>query len=140
MSRGCDKMNSMGKELNEWVIKQYQAKGWSMRELARRANLNHGGVSSILSGKRPPSLVFYAGMARAFELPISVIEELDTDGKIPPDENERLSVSEWSLLLEQLSSAQRYELLKYGFELLRGSPDDENASDASGAKEAPQAT
>ena len=132
-------MGFMGKELNEWIEIKLRERGWSISELARQADLNNSFVSHVLSGRANPGPKFYQGMARAFDLPISIIEQLDKEGVVPDDE-QRLSISEWTLLLKQLTPAQRFELLKYGFELLRGSPDDETSSDVSRAKEAPQTT
>lgn len=54
-----------------------------MRELARRARIDPGTVSKILSGKENPGPKFYQGISRAFGVTLESVERLEKDGSIP---------------------------------------------------------
>ena len=109
----------MGDDLNRWVEAKLKDYGWSIRELARRGGLSNSYISQVLSGRAQPGAKFYQGMAKAFDLPISVIELLDREGTIPTNEDdEPFTFSEWVAILEQLTPSERAELVKLAFRLL----------------------
>lgn len=56
-------------DLTEWLDGERQARGWSLRELGRRAGVSHAQVSHVLSGSAIPGWDFCVGMARALGLP-----------------------------------------------------------------------
>ena len=130
----------MGKDLNRWIERKLRETGWSIRELARRGELSDSYVSHVLSDRAKPGAKFYLGMAKAFELPVSAIELLDSDGTVPNEDDEPFTFSEWMTILQELTPAQRVDLLKYAFRLLRGLDDEEDDAVIGEAKPAPQAT
>jgi len=73
----------MEQSLIDWVLREYQAKGWSMSELARRGEINQSYVSAVLSGKQKPGAKFYTGISKAFGVPLQKIERLAQKGEIP---------------------------------------------------------
>ena len=48
---------------NQWMNKTLEDRGWSARELARRAGISHTYISNIASGKRLPTWDFCAAIA-----------------------------------------------------------------------------
>lgn len=114
-------MGFMADALNKWVLEKLRQSGWSMRELGRRGGLSSAYISDVLSGKQNPGAKFYLGLSKAFDMPISSIELLDTEGVIPDDDGDLdLSFSEWKAIFEQLDRGQRVEALKYMVGLLLG--------------------
>ncbi len=74
MSNSIDTLN-----FHEWVRKQLVETGWSMRELARQANVSHSLVAKVMSGQQP-SWEFCAAIAGPFG--VSPIEILLRAGKL----------------------------------------------------------
>ena len=94
--------------LIEWINEQLEEQGWSMRELARRAELAPTTISEVIAGKAKPGLEFCKGVARAFHVaPEDVLrkagllpyitptvrqneELLHYFTQLPPDDRQRL--------------------------------------------------
>ena len=53
----------------EWVNQEIAERGWSLRELARRAEISAGTLSEILNEKRGIGPEYCIGLARAFRVP-----------------------------------------------------------------------
>jgi transcriptional regulator with XRE-family HTH domain len=71
----------MDTDLSGWLQERIDARGWSLRETARRAGLSPTPIASILSGDANPSLDVYKGLARAFALPLEQV--LRAAGELP---------------------------------------------------------
>lgn len=65
-----------------WLTKELDDRGWSIRELARRAKISHTTISQVLSHQREPTWEFCAQIAQALdELPATVFRKA---GLLPP--------------------------------------------------------
>lgn len=84
-----------------------------MRELARRAKIDPGTVSNVLSGKQEPGAKFYQGVARAFALPLESIERLDREGVIPLASGPDHTLDDLAALAADLPQEARQELLLF---------------------------
>ena len=63
-------MLTMGnKEFTDWLDQEVQERGWTFRELGRRAELSSGAVSKVMTGVVNPTWEFCAKIARALEMP-----------------------------------------------------------------------
>jgi transcriptional regulator with XRE-family HTH domain len=62
-------MEYMETELTPWLIRELDTRGWSQRELGRRAGISQTTVSQVLSYQRQPTWDFCASIARAFRVP-----------------------------------------------------------------------
>ena len=51
-------MDTMDGEFVDWLIRQVEARGWSYRELSRRAGLSPSAVSKVVSRERNPGFDF----------------------------------------------------------------------------------
>lgn len=60
-------------KFSEWLLHELEDRGWSIREVARRAELSHATINGILSEKANPGLDFCLGIARAFRMPPEII-------------------------------------------------------------------
>ena len=56
-------------EFSEWLAEEVTTRGWSYRELARRAGLSSGAISQVVTQKNFPGIEFCQGIARAFQIP-----------------------------------------------------------------------
>lgn len=52
-----------------WLTEELENRGWSIRELARRASTSHTTISQVLSLQREPTWEFCAQIAGALEIP-----------------------------------------------------------------------
>ena len=50
--------------MTAWLIGELNTRGWSQRELARRADLTSTTVSDVVNGKRKPTYEFCAAIAK----------------------------------------------------------------------------
>lgn len=97
-------------KLSAWLVKELDARGWSHRELSRRASVSQTTVSDVISEKRPATWDFCAAMARA--LGVSADDVFVLAGLKPappppvPEESEALS------LLRDLPTTERSVVLK----------------------------
>jgi transcriptional regulator with XRE-family HTH domain len=66
----------MTKEFGDWITKKYLGRGWTMRELSRRANLSISYVSAIISGDKEPGAKLFLGLAQSFDIPINDIQRI----------------------------------------------------------------
>ena len=60
----------MGLKLIPWLITALDNRGWSQRELARRAGKSQSNISDVLSGKTAPTLEFCAAIAGPLGVPL----------------------------------------------------------------------
>lgn len=75
-TRKKSKVDIMDANLVNWITEELKNRGWSLRELGRRANLSHATISHILSGQTNPGLDFCVGIARAFNVPAETVLRL----------------------------------------------------------------
>ena len=54
----------MDGEFVDWLIRQVEARGWSYRELSRRAGLSPSAVSKVVSRERNPGFDFCVNIAK----------------------------------------------------------------------------
>ena len=89
----------MATELTEWINQILNERGWSVRELARRAGVEHSTVNSVLAEKHDPGLRFCNGIARAV--------------KVPPERVFRLAGLLPSYVIGDKPAREEAELLEY---------------------------
>lgn len=99
--------------LNKWVYRQLQSNGWSMRELGRRGSLNPSYISGVLSGKQEPGPKFYQGVAKAFDMTLEAIEQLDRDGTLPHNRASEQIYQDLAEVAKKLPDEELREVLDY---------------------------
>ena len=62
-------MNPMNDEFIHWLDSEMKRRGWSQRELGRRAGISQTTVSLVIAGVRVATPEFCLVVARAFEMP-----------------------------------------------------------------------
>ena len=62
-------MYMRSEQLTEWLNREADERGWSYREMARRAGLSHSAVSNVMSGNAIPGWDFCLGISRALSVP-----------------------------------------------------------------------
>lgn len=91
----------MNNNLVDWLTEEIENRGWSLRELGRRAGLSHATISNILSGQTNPGLDFCVGIARALDVSAeSVLRRADL---LPRRAEETESRREMLYLFDQLT-------------------------------------
>jgi len=104
----------MGEELNSWLEGMLKETGWSVRELARRAEVSQSYTSRVLSGKQEPGAKFYRGIAKAFDLAVSEVERLDREGVEPDSISDApITLREAWQILKGLDPEKQNDLLRY---------------------------
>lgn len=92
--------------LIQWLSEEMEKRGWGVNELARRANVDPGHLSRILSGERNAGIETYNKFAKAFRVPLETV--LAKAGLIPAkEENNDPTVDEINYLLSQLPDNER---------------------------------
>lgn len=112
----------MNERLLEFLTRELEERGWSQRELSRRAGLSQTSVSVVIAGQRKPTFEFLAAIAKPlgydpvelFKLAnlipgqSKIIQE--TRGDYNPEDS---SLRELYDYIQQLSPDERLELLRY---------------------------
>jgi transcriptional regulator with XRE-family HTH domain len=89
----------MTKEFGDWIAKEYQDRGWTMRELSRRSRLSISYISAVVSGDKEPGGKLFLGLAQGFNIPVDKIQ------RIAKGEKEEI-MTDWLDDLRQLREAK----------------------------------
>lgn len=107
----------MSNDLIEWLSEKLKERGWSMRELSRRADISYTSVANVLSGERDPTWGFCASIAGPFdEPPINLFRMAGLLGDIPEDD---ITLQELIAVIEGMDIEQRMEVIRYARYLLK---------------------
>ena len=77
-----DILSFMKDTLSTWLNTELRERGWTERELARRAGLSHTAINNALSGQYKTRLDTYRGIAHAFEMSLEAV--FRAAGVLPP--------------------------------------------------------
>jgi len=69
-------------DFNNWLLAELGKRGWTRRELARRADISESTVYMILGGQREVSFDFCSNIAKALDLPPDAV--MRRAGLLPP--------------------------------------------------------
>lgn len=105
----------MVRRIDNWLSEKLDIKGWSMRELARRANVSTSTVSRVVSGELKPSWDFCAAIARPLDEPILTIFKLAGLISFPATKGEITTpeILEIVEIMETMTPETRREILHY---------------------------
>lgn len=119
--------------LRDYIQDELQRRGWSIRELARRARLSHGTVSNLLAGKSEPTPDTLTAIARALGEPPEKLFRMAGLLRRARDDDEA-GVRDLIDIARSLDPAERAKVTEYALLLLRqqGSASGQR-SDAHGA-------
>ncbi len=102
-------MLEMSNDLVNFISQELEERGWSMRELARRAGLSPTTISDVINGSARPGLEFYRGVSRAFQVPLDdVLRIAKVLPSLPP---ETARTVEANRLFAQLTDEEQEILL-----------------------------
>ncbi|MDY7076794.1 MAG: helix-turn-helix transcriptional regulator [Chloroflexota bacterium] len=73
----------MKDDLASWLDRELETRGWSIREMARRAGVSHTAIASTLNRKGRPSADLCVAIADALGVP--AVEVVQRAGILPPD-------------------------------------------------------
>lgn len=136
----------MSDKLIFWLVKELERRGWSQRELARRADLSPTSVSAVIAGQRDPTWDFCAAIAKPLEK--SPLELFRLAGLLPPNLaqvneeqtdyliDDNLTLEELIEIAKRLPRAERLALLRYA----RFQEQDASQRDAEGSEGSPPAS
>lgn len=97
--------NRMATELTELL----EERGWSQRELSRRAGVAHTSIAKVISGEINPTMIFCQRISKAVDVPV---EELYRWAGILPEVTKYPSqFDDWARRLAGLSSEARKHAL-----------------------------
>lgn len=96
-----------------WLNEQLSERGWSQRELARRARLSHTSIARVVDGSRNPSADFVASVARALgERPESLFRLAGLLPAYHGTEDEQ-AIQELEEVWRELSPEERRQVYQY---------------------------
>jgi transcriptional regulator with XRE-family HTH domain len=102
----------MQEEFMSWLTNELQQRGWSVRELARRAGVSHGAINNVLNGYSNAGPDLCTAIARAFHMPVETV--FRQAGLLPePTQDERGYIREVLEIMRELTPDERYEILSY---------------------------
>ena len=98
--------------MQDWLLNELKRRGWSQRELARRAGLPQSTLSQAISGKRKISPEVCAAIALALgESPAHIMA---LAGLLPPQSpDDNATIQELTELVRQLSPEMQKDILDY---------------------------
>lgn len=97
----------------DWLNIELAQRGWSYRELGKRAGFSSGTVSMVINGKNKISWEFCAGVALAFKVPAEPIFRLAGLLPLLPAPASDPILQEILEVTKQLDANDREELLAY---------------------------
>jgi len=106
----------MKNTLSTFLNEELNKRGWSQRELARRAHLSPTSISEVMAGKRGPGKRFCQAVAKALQVPAEQI--FQAAGIIEPPLTTSLFI-ELTTIAKSLSEANQKKLIEYAQFLLQ---------------------
>jgi len=104
---------AMSNDLSIWLASELKTRGWSIRELSRRAGIAHTTIADVLSGQTNPTLKFCLAVARPLEFPSEML--IRKAGILPelqgPEED--ITFGELLEVVRDLSIEERRDVLEY---------------------------
>lgn len=100
-------------KISDWLNSELNERGWSQRELARRARVSPTAINDVINEKAEPGWDLCAAIAKA--LGLSEEEVFRMAGLLPPLPNPNQGVSYDQLweVVKHLPSEERQEVYKY---------------------------
>lgn len=100
----------MTDDLVTWITEELEQRGWSFRELGRRAGISHATISNIVSGQSRPGLDFCSSVARAFNVPAETV--LRRAGLLQARSDTTPDLRELTFLYDQLEPTEQANVLR----------------------------
>ncbi len=101
---------------SEWLKREMKLRGWSQNELARRADVSHFAISTVVANKRKPGATFCIKIAKALNTsPVYVLQIagiLPEDVELPATPDDTV-IQEIVKVLRTLSPFYRDEILRH---------------------------
>jgi transcriptional regulator with XRE-family HTH domain len=93
-----------------WLESELQNRGWRLSDLSRKANLDTGSVSRILSGTRNPGPEICLAIAQALNYPPEIV--FRHAGLLPPEPETSSVEKEAGHLFRQLGELEQRRILQ----------------------------
>ncbi|MFN8489877.1 MAG: helix-turn-helix transcriptional regulator [Caldilineaceae bacterium] len=102
--------------MSVFLNEELNKRGWSQRELARRANLSPTSISEVMASKRGPGKRFCQAVAKALQVPPERI--FQAAGIIDPPPTTQL-FTELTTIAKSLNEQNQKKLIEYAQFLLQ---------------------
>jgi len=100
----------MENDLASWLDDELAERGWSIREMARRAGVSHTAIASALNRKGRPSAELCVAIADV--LGVSAIEVVQRAGILPSDPPETAAWRRLNAMWDRLSDEDQGRILE----------------------------
>jgi len=100
----------MKDDLASWLDEELETRGWSIREMARRAGVSHTAIASALNRKGRPSADLCVAIADALGVP--AVEVVQRAGILPPDPPETAAWRRLNEMWTRLSDEDQKRILE----------------------------
>jgi len=103
--------NSNSESFGRWLQEERKKRGWTVRELARRADVSHAALSNVLTGKRNAGHEVARKVAEAMGVPVT--EAFRRAEILPGTVEEPIEFSELLAIMRELDPEERLRILEY---------------------------
>ena len=100
----------MKNDLASWLDRELGTRGWSIREMARRAGVSHTAIADALNRKGRPSADLCVAIADALD--VSAVEIVQRAGILPPDPPETAAWRRLNEMWARLSDEDQKRVLE----------------------------
>ncbi|MCW5875012.1 MAG: helix-turn-helix transcriptional regulator [Anaerolineales bacterium] len=111
----------METRFSKWLLAELVQRDWSQIDLAKKADVSPGHVSSVLSNKRKPTVSFSVKVAKALGYAPDIV--LREAGYVSPQVKKTNLEFQWQHIFEQTTSDEErqalIELVQYQLDWMR---------------------
>ena len=128
-------MTNEREKFASWLVLQLEERGWSNRELSRRAGVSSTAINDAVSGQGAITAKFCRKISRALQVPLE--ETMRRAGLLPGFfvDDEALTFRELLAIINELPDDARKELLEFAKFKFQNRLAKKNATDRLGALE-----
>jgi len=101
--------NMTNTQFADWLILEVEKRGWSYRELGRRAELSASTISKVITGASLAGKDFCTGVARALGFPPELV--FRKAGLLPPTTDVPATVTQVAYLVAQLDESDQHDVI-----------------------------
>ncbi|HAF62041.1 MAG TPA: hypothetical protein DCK95_06920 [Anaerolineaceae bacterium] len=101
----------MDNTFTDWLNTELNVRNWSYADLSKKSGISQAHISKVFSGQRGVGIEFCEKIARALDLPTSLV--FRKAGILPPEPEKTKQREELNYLFDKFPEDEKSDLLKY---------------------------